>query len=186
MKKILFFLTLILLANPVYAQNDNKCTQLMDFMYDRRATMYNVLNLSPDQQKCKDTMDMKYLKEVGDKYQQYEQEKFVLNNMKKHGASTKALDKQAKVVNNLESYLQTLNDKYEKEFKSVLDSEQKAKFKTIKKMEKKELKYCKHNKAFYKRDPKLRPFGEKMYYENQEPKICPKHNKRHLFNRIHN
>ena len=52
-------------------------------------------------------------------------------------------------------------------------------------MQKKELKYCRHNKAFYKRDPKLRPFGEKMYYEDTQKVICPVHNKRHLFGIMH-
>ena len=190
MKKILLFIAFILLTNSAFAQSSqncdtNKCTQLMDFMYDRRATMYNVLNLSPDQQKCKDTMDKKYLQEVGDKFEQYEQEKFVLSNMKKHNASDSSIKKQEKIVKNLQNYMEGLNDKYEKEFKSVLDSEQKSKLSTIKRMEKKELKYCRHNKVYYKRDPKLRPFGEKMYTPENSQKICPVHKKHHLFNRIH-
>ena len=33
-----------------------KCLDLMTSMYKRRATLYNVLNLSNDQQKCKDVI----------------------------------------------------------------------------------------------------------------------------------
>jgi len=188
MKKFLFILIVMMFANPIFAQNCancQKCTDLMDFMYDRRATMYNVLNLSPDQQKCKDTMDMQYLKEVGDKFEKYEQEKYVLKNLKKHNASKSAIRKQEKVVKNLEKSMENLNDKYTKEFKTILDSEQKSKLNTISKMQKKELKYCRHNKAFYKRDSKLRPFGEKMYSKETQKVICPVHNKRHLFGKIH-
>ena len=52
-------------------------------------------------------------------------------------------------------------------------------------MEKKEIKYCMKNKAFYKRDPKLRPFGEDMYYGEQNNVLCPVHKKWHLFGRKH-
>ena len=48
-------------------------------------------------------------------------------------------------------------------------------------MERKEVKYCMKNKAFYKRDPKLRPFGEKMYYGEQNEVLCPVHKKWHMF-----
>ena len=183
MKKFLFLISLLIIANPVFAECTNKCTDLMDFMYDKRATMYNVLNLSADQKKCKDTMDIKYQKEVGNKFNQYEQEKFVLKNLKEHNASKSAIRKQKRVVKNIEKSMEKLNNKYNKEFKSILDCEQKSKFNTISKMQKKELKYCQNNKVFYKRDPKLRPFGEKMYDENKV--VCPVHNKRHLFSRIH-
>ena len=113
MKKLLFLISLLIIANPVLAEcsssKDSKCIDLMSSMYDRRATLFNVLNLSADQQKCKDTMDMNYLKEVGDKFEKYEQEKFVYNNMQKHNASKRALRKQEKVVKNLQKDLESLN-----------------------------------------------------------------------------
>lgn len=182
MKNLVILIVFFLIWNPVLAENckscnSTKCMDLMTSMYDKRATLYNVLNLSADQQKCKDTIDMKYLKEVGNKYEQYSQEKFVLNNMIKHNASKSAINKQEKIVRNLEKYLESLNSKYDKEFKSILNSEQKAKLNTISKMGKKELNYCRKQKAFYKRDPKLRPFGEKMYYKDTEEVLCPVHNK---------
>ena len=132
MKKLLFLISLLLIVNPVFAEcsssKDSKCMDLMTSMYNKRATLFNVLNLSYNQQKCKDTMDMNYLKEVGDKFEKYEQEKFVYNNMEKHNASKSALKKQEKVVKNWEKELEKLNTKYEKEFKTILNSEQKTKF----------------------------------------------------------
>ena len=41
--------------------------------------------------------------------------------------------------------------------------------------------YCLKKKAFYERDPKLRPFGEKMYYGEQNNVLCPVHKKWHIF-----
>ena len=158
-----------------------KCLDLMTSMYNERATLYNVLNLSNDQQKCKDVIDKKRYEELGKQFQEYEKEKYVLDKMCNHNASEAAVKKQEKVVKNIEKEMQKIGKKYDKEFKSVLNSEQKSKYNTVRKMERKEVKYFMKNKAFYKRDPKLRPFGEKMYYGEQNEVLCPVHNKWHLF-----
>ena len=136
MKKIFILIAIFLVTNPIWAYEckecqSTKCIDLMTSMYDKRATLYNVLNLSADQQKCKDTIDKKYLKEVEEKYEQYSQEKYVLKNMIKHNASKSAINKQEKIVKNLEKYMQSLNSKYDKEFKSILNSEQKSKLNNI-------------------------------------------------------
>lgn len=158
-----------------------KCLDLMTSMYNERATLYNVLNLSNDQQKCKDVIDKKRYEELGKQFQEYEKEKYVLDKMCNYNASEAAVKKQEKVVKNIEKEMQKIGKKYDKEFKSVLNPEQKSKYNTVRKMERKEVKYCMKNKAFYKRDPKLRPFGEKMYYGEQNEVLCPVHNKWHLF-----
>ena len=161
--------------------NQTKCLDLMTSMYNERATLYNVLNLSADQQKCKDVIDHKKYTELSELFKQYEQEKYVLSKMCEHGASENGLKKQKKIVNNIEKDMKNVADKYDKEFKSVLNSEQKSKLNTIKKMGQKEIKYCQKNKAFYQRDKKLRPFGEKMYYTDTQEVLCPVHKKWHLF-----
>lgn len=181
--------------NKVFAENQKpdcncttkqtKCIDLMTSIYNERATLYNVLNLSNDQQKCKDVIDKKRYDELGIQFRQYEQEKYVLDNMCKHNASEQAIKKQQKVVKNIEKCMKEIGEKYDKEFKSILNSEQKAKYNTVRKMEKKEIKYCLKNKAFYKRDPKLRPFGEKMYYGEQNNVLCPVHKKWHIFGYKH-
>lgn len=191
MKKIILTLTILsaLFANAAYADYEcskqSKCTDLVTSMYNQRAALYNVLNLSNDQQKCKDVIDKKRYDELGVQIKQFEQERFVYTNMEKHNASNSALKKQKKVVKNIEKNMQKIDKKYDKEFKSILNSEQKTKYNTIKKMQKKEIKYCEKNKAFYKHDPKLRPFGEKMYYEEQNEVLCPVHKKWHMFGRKH-
>ena len=162
-----------------------KCLDLMTSMYNRRATLYNVLNLSNDQQKCKDVIDKKRYEALGKLFAQYEQEKFVLSNMCVHNASKEAVKKQERVVKDIAKCMKKTGEKYDKEFKSVLNSEQRAKLNTIRKMERKEIKYCLKKKAFYERDPKLRPFGEKMYYGEQNNVLCPVHKKWHLFGYKH-
>lgn len=206
MKKVILILSLMMIGNLVWAEcgclkpqsecqqiskdyengtKHTKCLDLITSMYNERATLYNVLNLSSDQQKCKDVIDAKRHDELTKQFQQYEQEKFVLDKMCKNKASSQALKKQENVVKNIEKCMKKIGDKYDKEFKSVLTSEQRSKLKSIKKMQKKEIKYCQKNKAFYKQDPNLRPFGEKMYKNNDE-KLYPIHNKWHLFGFKHN
>lgn len=185
---LLVFLTGSVFAqeNKVFTENKNcgcanqiKCLDLMTSMFNDRATLYNVLNLTPDQLKCKDVIEAKRYEELGIQFRQYEQEKYVLSKMCEHNASPEAIKKQQKVVKDTEKCMTSTGKKYDKEFKSILNSEQKSKLNTIRKMERKEIKYCQKNKAFYKRDPKLRPFGEKMY--NEENSLCPKHKKWHIF-----
>jgi Spy/CpxP family protein refolding chaperone len=188
MKKIILILTLLVIGNLVQAEcqcnNQTKCIDLMTSMYNERATMYNVLNLSSDQQKCKDVIDTKRYKELNSQFQQYEQEKFVLNKMNENQASSKALKKQKKVVNELETSMKKIDQKYDNEFKSVLNSEQRSKLRAIRKMQKKEIKHCQKNEAFYKQDPNLRPFGVKMYGVDDQ-KLCPTHKKWHIFGLKH-
>lgn len=186
MKKLFFITTFIflLMGNMVYADcgcaNQTKCLDLMTSMYNERAALYNVLNLSADQQKCKDVIDAQRYDELKAQFRKYEQEKFVLTRLNEHEVSKNSIKKQEKVVKDLEKCMQKTSEKYDKEFKSILNSEQKAKLKTIRKMEKSTIKYCQKNKAFYKKDPNLRPFGVKMY-ENESNAFCPVHKKWHLF-----
>ncbi len=166
--------------------HSTKCLDLMTSMYNERATLYNVLNLSNDQQKCKDVIDQKRYEELGKLFKEYQQEEYVLSKMCEHsGASEFAVKKQEKVIKNIKKEMQKTADKYDKEFKSILSSEQKAKYNTVTKMKRKEIKYCMNDKAFYKRDPKLRPFGQKMYYGEQNNVLCPVHKKWHLFGYKH-
>ena len=199
MKKVILILSFILIGNFALAEcgctnlnsecktstnictegKKSKCLDLMTTMYNERAALYNVLNLSTDQLKCKDVIDAKRYEELGEQFKKYEQEKYILTKMQEYQASKDAINKQEKVVKNIDKCMQKISKKYDKEFKTVLNSEQKSKLNTIRNMEKKQIKYCQKNKAFYKQDPNLRPFGVKMY--GTDNKLCPTHNKWHLF-----
>ena len=188
MKRVLCLVLFLLIVNPVFAETQklhksvSKCLDLETAMYDKRAILYNILNLTPDQQKCKDTMDNNFQKEIGDKYEKYSQEKYVLSNLKKHNASKASVKKQEKVVKNIEKQIKNIQKKYDKEFLSVLTSEQRAKMRNISAMEKFEKWHYTKQKAFYQHDSKLRTFGDKMYYDNETQNVlCPVHNKYHMF-----
>lgn len=188
MKKLLVLLLILISSNIAFSSEDcgcskqTKCLDLMTSRYNERAALYNVLNLSDDQQKCKDVIDKKRYDELGAEFKKYEQEKFVLDKMTNNGAGEKALKQQQNVVKNIEKCMKKISEKYDKEFRTVLNSQQKSKLKTIRKMEEKSIKNCQKNKAFYKQDPNLRPFGT---YGNPKQTLCPVHNKWHLFGRKH-
>lgn len=194
MKKLILILTIIITCtiNCAYAQiecgcdKQTKCLDLMTSMYNERAALYNVLNLSADQQKCKDVIDKKRYEELGIEFKKYEQERFVLAKLCEHKASSQAIKKQEKVVADIEKYMKKISDKYDKEFKSVLNSEQKAKLKTIRKIEKKEIKQCQKNKPLFKKDANLRPFGEGFLYPQQDDNSRNRQRKRNPFCFKHN
>ena len=56
MKNLVLILTILILGNVTFAecncQGPAKCLDLLTSMYNERATLYNVLNLTSDQQKC--------------------------------------------------------------------------------------------------------------------------------------
>lgn len=159
--------------------NNSKCTELISSMYYKRATLYNVLNLSCDQLEIVKVIDQKRDCELREVFDLYEQEKFVLANMCKHNATSKTIKKQEKVVDKYKKILKQTTQKYDSEFKKILNAEQRSKLNSVRKMEKKEIKYCLKNKAFYNRDKNLRPFGQKDFYSDET--LCPTHKKWHIF-----
>ena len=148
-------------------------------MYHKRATLYNVLNLSYDQQEIVKVIDQKRDCELRKIFDLYEQEKFVLSNMCQHNATNNAIKKQEKLVNKYKKCLKQTTKKYDDEFKKILNAEQRSKLHTVRKMEKKEIKHCLKNKVFFQNDKNLRPFGQKEYYP--EESLCPTHKKWHVF-----
>lgn len=132
----------------------------MDNMYNRRAALYNVLNLSKEQQKSKDEIDKKYKLLSAQMYEEWKKEQYVLKNMEKYQTGNKTLKSQEKIVQDIEYDMKNLNKKYDNELKTILKKEQLDKLKTIRKIEKKALKHCKKDKALYKHDENVRIFGQ--------------------------
>lgn len=166
-------------AKTCNCYNKSKCLELISSMYYKRATLYNILNLSYDQQEIVKIIDEKRDCELKKIFEQYKQEMYIFSNLCQHKASESAIKKQKKVVNNLKKSIKKTTEKYDDEFKKVLNADQRSKLNTVRKMEKKEIKYCLKNKAFYKHDENLRPFGKKEFYS--EDLLCPTHKKWHIF-----
>ena len=63
MKKLILFTVCLYFGNPCFTQNaciSTKCIDLMNSMYNKRAVLFNVLNLTKEQQIIKDEIDKKY------------------------------------------------------------------------------------------------------------------------------
>lgn len=178
MRKFFILSVLIFCGGCVYAD----CSDMAMELYTNRAALYNVLNLSSDQIKCKDVIDKKRYDELKMLGEQRRQEKYVLDSLIKGNASSKSVRKQQCIIRNIDKNIVKSGKKYDKEFKCVLNSQQKAKLNSIRKMEHRDLKYCKKHKRLFKQDKNLRPFG--TYCEQQES-LCPAHKKWHIFGLKH-
>ncbi len=161
--------------------HSSKCSELVDRIFDDRAATYNVLNLTPPQRKCKRTIEERRFQELDKQINVLEQEIYVLKKLECNPQANKsAIKKQQKVVKKLRKEIDKTAQKYDKEFKKLLSGEQKAKYNTIQKMKKRDVKRCAQGKNIYKRDPHLQPFGKPYYFDED---ACPKHGKVHLFKR---
>lgn len=179
MKKFAVLLLILFTGISAFADVQcDKCSDIMSSMYYNRAALYNVLNLTPDQVKCKDVIDKKRYEALKEQSIQLEQEKYVLSKLTSGNASKNAVKKQQKVIKNIEKCMNQTGKKFDKEFKTVLNSEQKSKLNTIRKIQRKDLKNCRKNKRLYKQDKNLRPFG---VYETEQTSLCPVHKKWHVF-----
>lgn len=157
----------------------NKCAELVARMYNDRAATYNVLNLTPPQKKCKDEIEKRRYQEIDTKVNILEQELYVLEKLECNPQANKtAIEKQKKVIKDAKKDIDKTMKKYDKEFKTMLCGEQKAKYNSIQRMKRKDLKKCERNKPVVKQDPNLQPFGQPYYYDEN---ACPKHGFKHLF-----
>lgn len=140
-------------------KNQNKCRELIQRMFDDRAAVYNVLNLSSEQKKCKDDIEKRRYDELDTKIILYEKLCTAPNEECNCQTDKAELRKQKKTLKNIEQDIDNIMYKYDKEFKCILTRAQKTKYKNIQKIKKEELKQCKKGKRLFKQDPNLLPFG---------------------------
>ena len=161
-------------------KTNNNCAQLVEKMFNERATTYNVLNLTPQQKTCKDDIEKRRYQEIDIKINVLEQELYVLDKLKCNPQANKdAINKQKKIIKNVKKDIDETMQKYDKEFKTMLSGEQKAKYNLIQRMKRKDLKKCEHNKKLFKQDAHLQPFGQPYFYDEN---ACPKHGVKHPLN----
>lgn len=131
--------------------------QLIDKIKAERNTIYNALNLTPEQIQKKDSIEKK-------RYEALEPElkKLCLSRQKlKDLETTKSADiktvrKAQKEVYEARKDIKSLSNKYDKEFKKILTSEQRAKYSMIRKLKRADLKKLEQKNSH---KPDLRPFG---------------------------
>lgn len=158
-----------------------KCSDLVERIMNNRAATYNVLNLTPQQRKHMEEMEKCRFEELDKKINILEQEIYVLKKLKCNPeANETAIKQQEKIIKNMKKDIDKAARKYDKEFKSMLSGEQKAKYNFIQRMKKKDVKRCSKKKPIYKQDPHLQQFGQPYYYDEDD---CPKHGIKHWFKR---
>lgn len=188
MKRSLIFagLCVILCVPAVYASEETPCeisiieqhdysSQLIEKIKMQRDTIYNALNLTPKQISCKNEIEKK-------RYIELEPE------LKNLCIYSKEL-KDAKKANNQEDIckiekklaktrkeIQKISSRYDKEFMKILNSEQRNKYRMIRKLKRQDLKKLQKVQQNGSQSSDVKPFGSKMsqaeYTEKKKQENC--------------
>lgn len=192
MKKVLLVLGLCLISTtmPVFAedeantpcevsiieeQNYDYAPQLIEKIKFQRNSIYNALNLTPSQIKCKNEIEQK-------RYEALEPElkKFCLAKKKLENAEKKcdknAIRQAEKELKPIRKCIRKISTKYDKQFMEVLNSDQRAKYRMIRKLKRSDIKKLQKKQKNGAKPSDLKPFGEKIsqaaYMEQQHNKTC--------------
>lgn len=192
MKKVLLVLGLCLISTtlPVMAedeantpcevsiieeQNYDYASQLIDKIKLQRNSIYNALNLTPSQIKCKNEIEKKRFEAL-----EPELKKFCLAKKKLKDAEEKcdkkAIKQAEKELKPIRKCIRKISTEYDKQFMELLDSNQKAKYRMIRKLKRNDLKKLQKTQKNGEKPSDLKPFGEKIsqaaYMEQQHNKTC--------------
>jgi len=124
-----------------------------------RAVVYNALDLTDEQVKnieeCSDTNTAMY----ETKFNELIKESYTLKALTLADAESCEINQQKKIVKNIKQDIDKLFRNEDKTFKKCLTREQRSKYAMIKKLERKDYKSAKHEKDYYKSNPRMRRFG---------------------------
>ncbi len=177
-KKIFFSLFVLIFISQVctFAQFEYFCNQkcekynniqnsvtsykeFLDKFEYNRATVYNALNLSDCQIKAWEEIVNKNMPLYENKFKILLKENYRLNALKCSKSSEYEIYKQKRVINNIKKEISGIFSKENKEFKKILNSQQRAKYSMIVKLEKDDYKKASHKKDYYKSNSGLKSFG---------------------------
>lgn len=162
------------------AQDYNYSYQLLIRIKKQREILYNALNLTQQQVKCKNEIDKKRYAELKPALEKLCLESKNLKDLKARCASKKTIKKQEKELNKARKNIQEISAKYDKEFDKILTRNQRNKYSMIRKLKKDDLKKYRKIQEKGRKPSDLRPFGEKInqpeYNEEQHDKNCFWHN----------
>jgi len=158
----------------IIEQHDYSC-QLVEKIKLQRDTIYNALNLSDKQVQRKNEIEKK-------RYLELEPELKNLCIYSKQLKDSKAGNDE-KQITNLENKLkstrkeiQKISSKYDKEFNGILNSDQRAKYRMIKKLKHNDLKKAQKIQKYGSKQSDVKPFGLKMsqaeYTEKMKQEKC--------------
>lgn len=189
MKKslVLVGLCAVLCVPATYASDENTpceisiieqydySSQLVEKIKMQRDTIYNALNLTPKQIKCKDEIEKK-------RYIELEPELKNLCIYSKELKDAKACNNKEKIASIekklkcIRKEIQKISSKYDKEFMKILNSEQSAKYRMIRKLKRCDLKKQQKIQKYGAKPSDVKPFGEKTsqaaYTEQKKQNSC--------------
>lgn len=130
-----------------------------DQVKKERSAISNALQLSEEQAKCRVELIRENSAVLEEKFRTLYEENIKLKTLKAQNASREAIKAQQKNVNCVKKEIKAVIDKENKDFKKILDHEQRSKLNMILKLERKSVKSCQNPKNYYKSNPKMRPFA---------------------------
>jgi len=136
-------------------------SQLLEKIKLQRDSIYNALNLTPSQIKCKNEIDKKRYEELMPQLK-----KLCCLNRKIEAAGKAGDLAKVKAIRNeykpVKQSMMKICEKYDKEFMEILNSDQRAKYRMIRKLKRTDLKKQQKIHKNGKKQSDLRPFGEKI------------------------
>lgn len=150
-------------------------TQLVEKIKAERNTIYNALNLTPEQICKKDNIEKKRYAALEPELKNLCLSRKKLNDLKKEKCTdSKVYNAAQNEVNAARKEIKTISNKYDREFKKILTSEQKSKYNMIRKLKRADLKKLDQKNNTHKAS--LRPFGvpvsQAEYTEQQKHNWC--------------
>lgn len=135
--------------------------QLLEKIKLQRDSIYNALNLTPSQIKCKNEIDKKRYEELMPQLKKlcYLNRKIEAAGQSGDIGKVKAIQNEYKPV---KKCIRSISEKYDKEFMKILNSSQKEKYRMIRKLKRTDLKKQQKIQQNGKKQSDLRPFGEKI------------------------
>ena len=136
-------------------------SRLVETIRMQRDTIYNALNLTPKQIKCKDEIEAKRYIEL-----EPELKNFCICKKRLKDAQAKndsaAIKQAEKNLNQVKKNIQKISSKYDKDFMKILDSNQRAKYRMIRKLKREDLKKYQKVQKNGSKPSDVKPFGCKM------------------------
>ena len=143
-------------------ERPSQAYNMMSRIKKDRNTIYNVLNLTPEQI-CKMTeIEQERYKEIVPVVECLMQKKSEIKQLKEEGASKSKISAAEREADKLESKVKKIGNKYDKQFEKILNKEQKSKYKMIQKLRYEDLKKLKKIDKYGRKESDLRPFGCKI------------------------
>lgn len=164
MKKLLaLFIISLISCTSVLAMNKSDdykyCKDYTEKIKQERATISNALQLSEEQSKKMYELTQKTNTALNEKFYSLKQETVKLNLLRAENKNPEDIKSQEKVISQLKKEIDNIVQDENKAFKKILNHEQRSKLRLINKLQRKSEQAKKHQKDYYKSNPKMRKFA---------------------------